>query len=193
MLSKKYAYASYTSGQNLGIVLNSLNDKKHRDFILDYFEKIFGEIIKSEICENRGDIMALDLKYYLPGNILLPFDKVTMLNGVEGRVPFLDHRIIQEINFKKLNMTKNGTAKKNKVFLRNLYSEKLPEYIFKSSKKGFNIPIDQWNEKLNVNLFNKNCFSNSFSKDVVIGNMDNFEFSSFFYNLNSYCKWEKYH
>jgi asparagine synthase (glutamine-hydrolysing) len=193
MLSKKYAYASNTSGQNLGIVLNSLNDKKHRDFILDYFEKIFGEIIKSEICENRGDIMALDLKYYLPGNILLPFDKVTMLNGVEGRVPFLDHRIIQEINFKKLNMTKNGTAKKNKVFLRNLYSEKLPEYIFKSSKKGFNIPIDQWNEKLNVNLFNKNCFSNSFSKDVVIGNMDNFEFSSFFYNLNSYCKWEKYH
>ena len=49
MLSKKYAYASNTSGQNLGIVLNSLNDKKHRDFILDYFEKIFGEIIKSEI------------------------------------------------------------------------------------------------------------------------------------------------
>ena len=193
MLSKKYAYASNTSGQNLGIILNSLKKKKDRDFILNYFEKIFGEIIKSEFYENSNDILTLDLQYYLPGNILLPFDKVTMLNGVEGRVPFLDHRIIQKINFKKLDMTKYGTLKKNKFFLRNLYSEKLPKYIFENSKKGFNIPIDQWDEKLNINLFNKNCFSDYFNKDVLKGNMDNYKFSSFFYNLNSYCKWEKHH
>ena len=39
--------------------------------------------------------MLLDLQNYLPNNILSLFDKATMAASVEGRVPLLDHRVVE--------------------------------------------------------------------------------------------------
>ena len=52
-----------------------------------------------------------------------PFDKVSMMNSIEGRVPFLDHRFLEAINYFNIDVTENGSLIKNKKILRDLYND----------------------------------------------------------------------
>ena len=62
--------------------------------------------------KNIYDKMYLDLKDYLPNNVLMLTDQATMAASIEGRVPLIDHRIV-EFSFSinsKINVL-NGKAK----------------------------------------------------------------------------------
>ena len=192
-MDKKYSYVSNTSGQNLGILLNSLNNKEDKEFILNFIEKFLSKTIKHSFKINTPEIILSDLSFYLPDNILLPFDKVTMLNSVEGRVPLLDHRIIEYINNFKFDVRMNGNAINNKKIMRILYKKKLPKFIFENSKKGFNAPIDKWNNIFNQDFLSKSEFKDLFKTTLINKNFNNKEFSAFLYNYNSYNIWSYFH
>ena len=40
-------------------------------------------------------VLYVDTLSYLPGDILVKVDRATMANSLEGRIPFLDHRVIE--------------------------------------------------------------------------------------------------
>ncbi|PCJ15900.1 MAG: asparagine synthase (glutamine-hydrolyzing) [Candidatus Cloacimonadota bacterium] len=86
--------------------------------------------------------MFCDFNNYLPDDILTKVDRATMAVSLEGRVPLLDHRVI-EFSWKlPRNMRiKNGTTKS---ILRNILYDYVPKKLIDRPKKGFSIPMDTW-------------------------------------------------
>lgn len=188
--NNKYAYVCNTSGQNLGVILQSINKNDHQK-ILEFIEKILCEIMTSGFGFNGKSIINADLSIYLPDNILRPFDKVSMINSIEGRVPFLDHRFLEAINHFNIDVTENGSSIKNKKILRDLYENDLPKYILNNSKKGFNAPLEKWN--LNFDKFNlKEYFEDNLNMKLINQNSKNQNFRNFNYNLNTYKMWAEF-
>jgi asparagine synthase (glutamine-hydrolysing) len=87
-------------------------------------------------------MMLWDMKYYLPEDILTKVDRATMSTGLEGRDPFLDHRIVEfalrlPLHFKY----RDGQSK---YLLKKLLARYLPEHLFTRPKQGFAVPIYSW-------------------------------------------------
>lgn len=90
-------------------------------------------------------IQYADLKLFLADNILEYTDKTSMAFGLETRVPFLDHRII-ELSFKIPYKYKIGNFN-SKIILKDIFKDRLPEKIIRAPKRGFCAPISIWMEK----------------------------------------------
>ncbi|MEP6589907.1 MAG: asparagine synthase (glutamine-hydrolyzing) [Gemmatimonadota bacterium] len=82
-----------------------------------------------------------DLKSYLPP-ILMRQDKMSMAHGVETRVPFLDHRLV-ELAFRTPASVRlrRGTGK---WILKQIAQPFLPADLVSRPKNGFSFPLAQW-------------------------------------------------
>lgn len=89
----------------------------------------------------------VDLKTYLPDDVLNKVDRMSMANSLEVRSPFLDYRIAEAAFSMPTSMkipkpSRNGIT--GKFILKELASSHLGrEYVYKP-KRGFGIPIDRW-------------------------------------------------
>lgn len=89
----------------------------------------------------------LDFENYLLEDILVKIDRASMLNSLEIRAPFLDHRII-EFAFKKVPSRLKVNRGNRKIILKLLGDKLLPSDFNSARKQGFSIPIENWlNEK----------------------------------------------
>ncbi|MBU2883715.1 asparagine synthase (glutamine-hydrolyzing) [Psychrosphaera sp. B3R10] len=84
----------------------------------------------------------IDFKTYLPSNILTKVDRTSMANSIEVRVPFLDHRLVQ--NWIGHASNENIKGSKSKLLLRKIAKNLLPHKILHKSKKSFTSPMDEW-------------------------------------------------
>ena len=84
----------------------------------------------------------LDLMLWLPGDILLKADKMSMAHSLELRVPFLDKEVMKmaEKIPAKYKITKENT----KYILRHAANRTLPDEWANRKKKGFPVPIRLW-------------------------------------------------
>jgi asparagine synthase (glutamine-hydrolysing) len=87
-------------------------------------------------------MMAIDYQTYLLDDILQKVDRATMAASLEGREPFLDHRIIQYVatladDFKYRNGEK-------KYLLKEIVHQYVPQQLLDRPKMGFAIPIANW-------------------------------------------------
>ena len=92
-----------------------------------------------------SSMMLFDLKTYLPDDILVKVDRATMSVALEGREPFLDHRILEwtsqlPVEFKY----KNGVSK---YLLRKVLYKYIPKELVERPKQGFGVPIYEWFKK----------------------------------------------
>ena len=84
--------------------------------------------------------MDSDFRYYLPSDCLQKVDRMSMLFGIEVRVPFLDDRVINFSRLKKIN--EFSILFKNKPFLRNFLKKyNISKEIINSKKSGLSMPI----------------------------------------------------
>lgn len=90
----------------------------------------------------REVMMYLDTLTYLPGDILTKVDRASMAVGLEARVPFLDHRVI-EFAWSLPFEVKNNSGQM-KWALQQILGRHVPRPLFHRPKMGFGIPIEHW-------------------------------------------------
>ncbi|HEV8442652.1 MAG TPA: asparagine synthase-related protein, partial [Steroidobacteraceae bacterium] len=85
----------------------------------------------------------LDLNLRLPELLLARVDKMTMATSVEGRVPYLDHKLI-ELAFSiptALKVRRDGETKR---LLKRAVRGLLPPELLERRKQGFGLPMRDW-------------------------------------------------
>lgn len=87
-------------------------------------------------------MQLVDLTTALPDNLLVKADRLLMAFGVEGRVPFLDHRVV-EFGLALPDALKI-TPQHGKEFLRRWARRYLPPEHLRAPKRGFTVPMDAW-------------------------------------------------
>lgn len=83
-----------------------------------------------------------DLRIYLPSDILLKSDRVSMIHSLEVRLPFLNRQLAEFAMKLPEKMKVNGSIRK--YLLKRVLTGVLPESILERPKKGFSIPMDLW-------------------------------------------------
>jgi asparagine synthase (glutamine-hydrolysing) len=83
-----------------------------------------------------------DLETALPDNLLVKTDRMLMGFGLEGRVPYLDHRVV-EFGLSLPDELKIR-GKQSKVMLRKWAETLLPADHLNRPKRGFHVPIGDW-------------------------------------------------
>ncbi len=83
-----------------------------------------------------------DQKTYLPDDILVKVDRMSMKTSLEVRVPFLDHTLVEFVNGVTADWKlRDGVSK---YVLKQSVGPRLPEPLLKRKKMGFGIPIKHW-------------------------------------------------
>lgn len=89
------------------------------------------------------DLMQyLDQVTYLPDDILTKVDRASMAVGLEARVPFLDHRLIEFAW--ALPSVYKVKGRKGKWLLKELVHRYVPKELMERPKQGFGIPLAEW-------------------------------------------------
>ena len=90
-------------------------------------------------------LQYVDAKLYLPEDILMKVDRMSMAHSLETRAPLLDYRLAEfaaglPVHFKM----RNGVAK---YLLKKLLQKYLPPETLVKKKQGFGVPINRWFQK----------------------------------------------
>lgn len=84
----------------------------------------------------------LEVKHRLPEFLLARADRMTMAHSVEGRVPFLDHRLVELALAMPSAMKTKGNV--TKYILKKAVAGIIPDEIINRKKQGFGSPISAW-------------------------------------------------
>src|SRR6266446_426165 len=106
-------------------------------------DRVFGGYFsRVEKASTLNRMLYADAKVWLPEDLLLKADKMTMATAVELRVPFLDHKLVEFSATlpESLKISQN----KGKWILREAMRNVLPPSIIHRSKKGFPSPAAAW-------------------------------------------------
>lgn len=87
-------------------------------------------------------LLYLDSKTYLPGDILVKVDRMSMAASLEARAPLLDHKLIEFVCRIPPSLKLSGTETKS-IFKRAVRGL-VPDELLKRPKQGFGMPIQQW-------------------------------------------------
>jgi asparagine synthase (glutamine-hydrolysing) len=92
--------------------------------------------------DKLSNLLSKDFNSYLADDIMVKVDRATMSTSIEGREPFLDHRLIEFVarlpsEFK----IRNG---EKKYLLKKILSGYVPEELTNRPKMGFAIPVIKW-------------------------------------------------
>jgi asparagine synthase (glutamine-hydrolysing) len=83
-----------------------------------------------------------DVKTTLVSEMLTKVDRMTMAHGLEARVPFLDHRLVEwSFTVPGVHKLSNGSGKR---LIKEAMARELPHPILKRLKQGFNVPMKVW-------------------------------------------------
>ena len=130
-------------------------DITFKDITKTYFDKVKD---KSDLIKKQ----YLDMNLWLPRDILLKADKMTMANSLELRVPFLDKVVFEH------SLSIPDKYKTKKMCLRKASELTVPEEWAKRDKKGFPVPFALWIKEEKYYNIVKEVFKREYTKKFFI-------------------------
>lgn len=96
-------------------------------------------------CKAEDDVakaLYVDMKTYLPEDILALSDRISMWHSLEIRVPFVDHKLVELSARLPTHYKLNSRHKK--ILLKRISAKRLPAEIISHRKQGFESPMAAW-------------------------------------------------
>jgi len=116
--------------------------------------------------DSLNEILLADTRLVLPNDMLYKIDLMSMAHGLEVRVPFLDHNIV-EFAF-SLHDKYKIDQKNQKIILRDILKDLLPGKLYKRPKHGFEVPLLKWFRKDLRTLISDDLLEEDFIKEQGI-------------------------
>lgn len=105
--------------------------------------RLFSDAFASSSGRDVVDRMLdVDIKNYLPGDLLVKMDIATMANSLEARSPLLDHVLMEFAASLPSRMKLRGLTKK--YILKRVARGWLPDEVIDRPKMGFGVPLARW-------------------------------------------------
>ncbi|MFH1835638.1 MAG: asparagine synthase (glutamine-hydrolyzing) [Methanobacteriota archaeon] len=106
---------------------------------IKYLDRFFRECPSKDFLVKT---MYVDVKTYLPEDLLTKVDRASMAHSLEVRVPFLDHEFVEYAQTIPMNLKFPGL--KLKYLLKKAMKDRLPKKIIGRRKQGFGVPVSAW-------------------------------------------------
>jgi asparagine synthase (glutamine-hydrolysing) len=87
-------------------------------------------------------IMRADARFYLPEDVLVKVDRMSMAHGLEVRSPLLSRRLVELAFSIPSRLKMEGGV--SKALLRKVARRYAPPEVLGLPKRGFQIPLDRW-------------------------------------------------
>jgi asparagine synthase (glutamine-hydrolysing) len=134
--STPYRYSGNGMGQLYSAdFANSID----REYSAEPVRKLFSAVKDQGVLDQ---MLYIDTKTWLPDDLLIKADKMTMANSLELRVPLLDHKLLEFAASLPANYKLNGFTLK--YIWKRALAERVPERILNRKKAGFPVPYEMW-------------------------------------------------
>ena len=151
------------------LFLNECSDINEEEIMFNEIKKYYQNLDNLNSIKSKSQ--AIDLKFYLPSDMLIRLDRMTMAHGVEARVPLLDFDLLKKL-FALGRDNYNSNLFETKPLLRKMAKNLgVHPKIYKKRKTGFNINVDYCVDQLRNHqkkIFNNlEVFEGFFDIDIV--------------------------
>jgi asparagine synthase (glutamine-hydrolysing) len=89
-----------------------------------------------------NQMLYVDTKTWLPDDLLVKADKISMANSLEVRVPLLDHKVLEFAASLPVHYKLRGFT--TKYILKEAFNGRIPQQILDRKKTGFPVPVESW-------------------------------------------------
>lgn len=131
---------------------SQITDAKWNDIITENTKNALGDYHPSKITTDYYDqcdtddhlskILYTDMKTFLPGDILVKVDRMSMANSLEVRAPLLDYQLVEFAATLPAKLKFNNGEKK--YLLKEAFKPDLSDDILYRKKMGFSVPLAKW-------------------------------------------------
>jgi len=146
--AKRFLEGSLLSGSRAHVHWNGTFTKAQKADLVRVplpgsLDRILSELsLRLVSASDLSAFLWFDQKYYLPDDILMKVDRMSMAHSIEVRPPFLEHRIVEFAAALPPDFKIRGS--RLKFILRELMNDKLPGEVLRRSKNGLDVPTHEW-------------------------------------------------
>lgn len=157
-----WQWAGFTQGSQ---VWNLLSEDSQQKWQESEFEERKNHILQN-LDEDFNSYLQTDQELVLVGDMLRKVDSMSMANGLEVRVPFLDKNVVSFVN--NLPVSSKINTKIRKRILQDAFRDILPTELYNRPKKGFEVPLLKWFQTDLKDLIVNDLLSESFIQEQDI-------------------------
>lgn len=165
-LSKAERYWLWASLMNEASASNLMIKKVKPEIYLNRKNSYLSQIAEGN---DFNDVLYTDLKMLLPSDMLRKVDLMSMAHGLEVRVPFLDHTVV-DFAFSLPSSFKINASMKKRI-VQDAAKKLLPAELYNRPKQGFEVPLLDWFKKDLKDLIGNDLLSNTFLKEQNLFNI----------------------
>lgn len=166
-LDGKERYWRWASIASENTAMQLLSKKTKDDLIKEEYQSYKTNLLESIKTENDfNELLLADMQLVLPNDMLRKVDLMSMAHGLEVRVPFLDHHLVDYVF--QLPVSSKINAQLRKRILQDSFRDLLPAELYNRPKKGFEVPLLKWFRTSLSSLIKDDLLKDSFIEEQNI-------------------------